>query len=232
MTYANFKDSVISYLNRSAAVVVTGGNVDLVLLAMNDARRAAQREYSFEMNATQAFVQLSMLGKSLMTDFRTAPSGTTVTMVKRIDALWEYTTTTIASTTVYYPTQSIELRRKHALRDHVPSDPNAAALTAPTISTFAYLQGQKLFHTNLTTQTWVLADVIEFQGDHKGGTVEDIWLLYFTDWLRMATLASLNLWLKDNERTAIDQALLGGLWQSVKKFDAEQSISTDDLSLD
>lgn len=215
--------------------MVTTANTDLVLIAMNDARRWAQREYTFEQNATQAFVYLSMLGKSLLTDFRTTPSsasGTVVVVVKRIDALFEYATTTINSTTVYYPTLGIELRRRMAIAAHVPSEPLATALTSPTLGTFAYLQGQKLYHTNLTTQTWVLADVIEFLPDHAGGTSEDIFLKYYTDWLRVATLASLNVWLKDNERTPIDQALLGGLWNSVKQFDAQQAVSTDDLSLD
>ena len=232
MTYANFKDMVAGYLNRSAASVVTAASVDLILIAMNDARRMAQRSYDFEMLSMQAFVQLSMLPKSLLTDFKTAPSGSTTVVVKRVDGLWEYSTQTIAATTVYYPTKSIEFRRKMALRAHVPSDPNATALTAPTIREFAYVQGTNIAHTSLTTQTWVMADVIEFMGDHAGGSVEDIWLVYFTDWLKWATLANLNVWLKDSERTVIDANLVASSWAGVKAFDARQAHSTDDLSLD
>lgn len=232
MTYANFKDQVVGYLNRTAASVVTTGAQDLVLAAMNDARRWAQRQYTFEMNATQSFVQLSMLGKSLLADFRTAPAGSTVVVVKRIDSIHEYSTETIASTTVYYPTKRIEYRRRQALYSHLPSDPSSTALGNPTVNEFAYLHGVKLYHTNLTTQTWVMADVIEQLADHDGGSGTDIFLNYFTDWLKFATLANLNVWLKDSERTVIDQALLAGMWESVKQFDAQQAISTDDLSLD
>ena len=232
MTYANFKDMVVGYLNRAAAAVVTVGAQDLVLLAMNDARRIAQRSYDFEMLSTTAFVSLSMIPKSMLTDFKTTPALSTTTIVKRIDALWEYGSTTVGATTVYYPTKSIEFRRKMSLRNHVPSDPNSAALSAPTIREFAYVQGVNIAHTSLTTATTVMADVIEFMPEHAGGSVEDIWLVYFTDWLKWATLANLNVWLKDSERTVIDANLINASWAGVKSFDARQAHSTDDLSLD
>lgn len=232
MTYANFKDMVVGYLNRPAANVVTTGAQDLVLLAMNDARRSAQREYDFEMLSTQAFVSLSMIPKSLLTDFKTTPALSTTLVVKRVDALWEYGSTTVGATTVYYPTKSIEFRRRMALRAHVPSDPNSSALSAPTVREFAYIQGTNIAHTSLTTATTIMADVIEFMPDHAGAGVEDIWLVYFTDWLKWATLANLNVWLKDSERTVIDQTAFSIAWKNVKSFDARQAHSTDDLTLD
>lgn len=232
MTYANFKDSVVSYMNRTAAAVVTAGSIDLVLQAMNDARRWAQREYNFEGNATQAFVSLSMVPKSMLTDFKTTPALNTTVVAKRVDALYEYGATTVGATTVYYPTRRIELRRRSAIVPFVPADPQATALTSPAQSSFAYVHGVNIAHTNLTTATTVMADIIEFMGDHAGGAVEDIFLIYYTDWLKWATLANLNVWLKDSERTVIDQNLVSTTWASVKRHDAQQSYSTDDLSLD
>ena len=232
MTYANFKDQVVSYMNRAAAAVVTVGAQDLVLAAMNDARRWAQREYAFDGNATQAFVSLSMISKSLLTDFYTTPALSTAVAVKRVDALYEYASTTVGATTVYYPTLQIELRRRNAIRPYIPADPLATALSAPSLSTFAYVHGTTIAHTNLTTATVVMADVIKFMADHAGDSTEDIWLTYYTDWLKFATLANLNIWLKDSERTVIDQNLVATLWASVKRHDAQQAVSTDDLSLD
>lgn len=232
MTYANFKDQVVSYMNRAAAAVVTVGAQDLVLAAMNDARRWAQREYTFDGNATQAFVSLSMIPKSMLTDFKTSPALSTTIVAKRVDALYEYSSSTVGVTTVYYPTHQIELRRRNALKAYIPGDPDATALTSPSLRQFAYVQGTNIAHTNLTTATTVMADIVEFMGDHAGGGVEDIFLTYYTDWLKFATLANLNVWLKDSERTAIDQNLVSTLWASVKRHDAQQAASTDDLSLD
>lgn len=219
-------------MNRAAAAVVTVGAQDLVLAAMNDARRAAQREYAFEGNSTQAFVSLSMIPKSLFTDFKTTPALSTTLAVKRVDALYEYTTALVGATTVYYPTSRIELRRRHAITSFIPTSVSATALRSPSLAGFAYIQGTNIAHTNLTTVTTVLADVIEFLSDHAGASVEDIFLTYYTDWLKFATLANLNVWLKDSERTVIDLNLVAGLWQSVKTHDSQQAVSTDDLSLD
>lgn len=232
MTYANFKDVVSGYLNRTAAAVVSAGAQDLILDAMNNARRDAQRRYAFEGNATQAFFSLSMIPKSMLTDFKTTPALSTTTVVKRIDAIYEYASTAVGATTVYYPVRKIELRRRMAVGTFVPMDPSATALTSPVISEFAYIQGVNVTHTNLTTATTVLADVIEFLPEHVGGAVEDIFLTYYTDWLKFATLANLNIWLKDKERTPIDQVIISNLWESVKSHDAQQAASTDDLSLD
>lgn len=232
MLYSVFKDIVASYLNRAAASVVTASATDLILTAMNDARRAAQREYTFEQASRQAFVQLSMIQKSMQTDFKDAPSGSNTVVVKRVDNLWEYSTTTISATTVYYPVKGIPFRRKLALKANVPFDPRENSLASPTLTDFVYIQGQSIAHTNLTTPTWVMADVIEFLTDHAGGSVEDIFLLYHTDWLKWATLANLNVWLKDTERTQVDQLLLQRTWDTVKQLDSQQANSTDNLDLE
>lgn len=232
MTYANFKDQVVGYLNRAAASVVTVGAQDLVLVAMNDARRWAQREYAFDGNASQVFVSLSMIPKSLLTEFYATPALSTAVAVKRIDSLFEYASTTVGATTVYFPTQQIELRRRNAVKPYIPADPLSTALSAPSLNSFAYVHGTTLRHTNLTTPTTVMADVITFLPDHDGGSSEDIFLTYYADWLKWTTLANLNVWLKDSERTVIDQNLVSTTWASVKRHDAQQAVSTDDLSLD
>lgn len=219
-------------MNRAAASVVTVGAQDLVLAAMNDARRVAQREYAFEGNSAQVFVSLSMAPASLLTDFYSTPALSTAVPVKRLDALYQYGTSAVGATTVYYPTQSISLRRRLDVAPFVPTSPRDTALASPMLSSFAYLQGVNVRHTNLTTATTVMADVIAFLADHAGDSVQDIFLTYYTDWLKFSTLANLNVWLKDSERTPIDLNLVAGLWQSVKTHDAQQAVSTDDLSLD
>lgn len=231
MLYSVFKDQVLSYLNRAAAAVVTDAAADLVLVAMNDARRWAQRQYNFSMLEQPVFVNLSMLPKSMLTDFTVTPGGAVI-VVKRVDSLWEYGTTTISATTAYYPTKGIPLRRRMSLKQQVPLDPDSTALANPTGNDFAYIQGTNIAHTNLTTVTSVMADAVVMLAEHAGDTVQDIFLTYHIDWLRWMTLASLNVWLKDTERTPIDVNLLQNSWDGVKQFDANQAVSTDDLSLD
>lgn len=223
MTYANFKDMVCSYSNRIAALYSTVGAQDVVLLAMNDARRQAQRLYKFNLCKRQAFVKVSVLPQSMLTDFDADPSGSgALVIVNRLDELWEYGTATVAATTCYYPTKQLLIRRRAELEYAAPNPtwPNQHSTSAMTDS-FAYSVGTNIYHSNLTVQTWYLAFVVEFLADHAGASVEDIFLTYFTDWLKWATLANLNYWLKENERIQVDAVLVASLWNSVTQFDSQ-----------
>lgn len=223
MTYANFKDMVCSYSNRLAALYATVGSQDVVLIAMNDARRQAQRLYKFNLAKRTAFVKLSLLPQSTLTDFDVDPSGSgAAVIVNRLDELWEYGTTTVASTTVYYPTKQLDTRRRAELTYASPNRTWPATSSAAAITdSFAYTVGTSVYHSNLTTQTWFMAYIVEFLAEHDGGSSEDMFLTYFADWLKWATLANLNYWLKENERVNIDAALVSQLWNSVTQFDSQ-----------
>lgn len=225
MTYTNFKDMVCSYSNRVAALYASVGAQDIVLIAMNDAIREAQRRYTFNSLGRRAFVSLSMLPKSMLTDFYTTPALSTAMVVKRVDALWEYSSTSIASTTAYFPTKKIELRRRANLEYSIPTSPFTGTGTSnnPVTSDFAYLHGLNLHHSSLTTPTTVMADVVEFIPDHDGGASTNFFLNYGTDWLKFATLGNLNVWLKDSERFNIDANLITNAWNSLTQFDAQQA---------
>jgi hypothetical protein len=238
MTYANFKTTVLSYLNRAAATF-TSGSLDYVLAAMNDARRAAQRGYTFNLARRPAFVDVSLVGKSLLTDFKSAPSGSTTVVVKQIDDIYEYSSTTVGSTTAYYRTAMIPYRRISQFQlgelpqsTSVDGSIDIADTTTDSISGFCYIQGTTLYHSTLATATWVMCDVVEMIADHDGGSSEDIFLTYFVDWLKYATLLNLNQFLKDSERFPIDAQFMQTLWDSVKQYDAQQSAASGAISLD
>lgn len=223
--YGDFKDTIASYANRGASLFTTTGGLDLILLAMNDARRQAQRDYTFNMLRQYAFCQLSMLPVSMLTDFDADDSGSgALVVVKRIESLWEYGIIVINATNAYYPTKQIDLRSMATLEFAVPQKPwpwqQSDVTTTPT---FAYLQGNRLFHSNLSTPTWTMADVIAFLPDHDGGAGTDIFLTYFKDWLKFATMANLNLWLKASDRFSIDETVMTRLYNSMTTFDAQQS---------
>jgi hypothetical protein len=236
MTYADFKTTVLSYANRSSAVF-TSGSLDYVLAAMNDARRAAQREYTFTLNRRTAFAQLSLAPCSLLTDFDTTPASGTLCVVKQVDAIFNYGTANVGATAYYYRTEKV-LFQRHSAFDTLQFAPETLGGTPTIVSgvlaqskQFAYIQGTGLVHSTLTTPTWYLCDVVEWLADHAGDTTQDIFLTYFADWLKYATLMNLNQFLKDGERFPIDSAFVGRLWESVKQYDSQMGASTGAIDL-
>lgn len=232
MTYTNFKDLVCSYNNRLAALFATVGAQDVVLAAMNDARRQAQRKYKFNLCKRQAFVNLSILPQTFLSDFKSAPAGSTTVVVSRLDSLWEYGSATVASTTAYYPTRQVDTRRSPELSYAVPQRPwpwQGSAVA--TTNQFAYCIGPNVYHSTLTTQTWHMAYVVEFLPDLTSSATTDVFLDYFTDWLKFATIANLNVWLKDSERFNIDANTMATLWESVVQYDSQQE-TIGDINLD
>lgn len=232
MTIANFTDLIASYSNRVAALFTTVGAQDVILAAMNDARRDAQRRYRFNMNTRQVFAQLSLKPASLLSDFKVDPIGGAAVVVSRLDSLWEYGTQTVASTACYYPTRELDIRRSSELSTSINSKPwpfQSSSVTAT--ADFAYMMGTDIRHSNLTTQTWFMGQAVVFLPDLISSDSPDIFLTYFTDWLKFATLLNLNVWLKDAERFNIDTAVMTTLWNSVTQFDAQQANPTN-ISLD
>ena len=229
MTIAEFTDVVASYMNRTSASFATANSQDVILAAMNDARRMAQRDYTFEMNKRMAYVELSLLGKSLLTDFDAAPNDTTTVVVKRVDGFWEYASASVGGTTVYYRTKKLDFRSAATFRNELPVRPD---LTLDETADFAYQLGVKVYHSNLTTATGFLADVVEFLPDLAAGGTPDIFLTYHVDWLKFATIANLNTWLKDSERAPLDMNMVARLWETVKQFDAQMGASTGSIDLD
>lgn len=238
MTYANFKTTVLSYVNRNSAVF-TSGSLDYVLAAMNDARRAAQRDYTFNLNRTVGFVEVSLVGKSLLTDFDATPNGTAM-VVKQVDAVYEYSTATVGGNTAYYRTARLPYYRQSQFERELPLAGGTfgveTSIAPQDILTnqmgFVYVQGTKIYHSRLTTPQWLMCDVVEILPDHDGGSSEDIFLTYFSDWLKYATILNMNQFLKEEYRFQIDMVFYNQLWESVKQFDAHQSAASGALIAD
>ena len=242
MTYANFKQSVLDYVNRTSTVFTSSTSIDYVLQAMNDARRAAQREYTFNLLRRQAFAQVSIAPTSLLTDFDADPTGSgALVIVKQVDAVFEYGTASVGGASKYYRTNKIPCYRHSQFEVELEYSSTVyggvATTTVGTLATakqWVYLQGSNVYHSSLTTAAWLMFDVVEFMADHAGGssTVEDIWLTYFLDWLKYATIMNLNQFLKDTERLPVDNKYYLDLWKSVKQFDSQLSVAGTSMNLD
>jgi len=235
MTIANFKARIYGFINRSSTLFTTteGASIDQVTYAMTDAMIAGQREHSFELNRTDAFLSTSEVGANWMTGCKTTPGGATAVLMRRIDSVWNYSTNVVSAGTVYSRTSKIDFGTVGDFKRELPIDGGSLTLEQNTLTTarrkFVYLNGQNLHVVTVGTTTPVLVNGIKFLDTP---TDNDVFLTYFSDWYFWATLIQLNQFLKDDQRVNIDLAFVGRLWQSVKELDGQIANSGDIASLD
>lgn len=158
--------------------------------------------------------------------------------MKRVDGVWNYVSNPIPSGgTVYLRTSFIDSGVLGDFRRSLPAyDTSQLIITNNpqwwSRQTFWYLQGGKLFVTNITATTTYLIEGIQWLPDLADGDPEDMFLTYFPDWLLYASVAALNVYLKDSERFPIDMTVMERLWQSVKQMDGEVANSGTWTNLD
>lgn len=227
MTIANFKLFVEGWLNRDAGSFTVGG-FDFLLQAMNDARRAAQRDHAFELLRTEdAYLATSAMGANWATGCKTTPGGATAILMRRIDEIWQYAPGTIDSTTCYLRTARIQFNTSGDLKRELPVQNGNFPLIANqnqlwVQNMMGYAIGTKLYVTGTATSSTNYKLVgIQWLDDLTGSETPDIFLTYFTDWFRMATVMALNTYLKDSEKFAIDTVLMRRAWESVLSFDGQ-----------
>lgn len=223
-------------MNRTAGSF-TVGTQDNLLNAMNDARRAAQRAHNFELLRTgDAYLTTSSGGAPWTTGCKTTPGGGTAILMKRIDSVWQYSSTVISSTTYYIPTARVPFDTSGDLKRNLPVV-NTAYLTVnqqtPFVTAqFAYVVGINLFCTAIPgTATYKLYG-IQWMDDLTGSEGPDIFLTYFTDWFRIATIFFLNTYLKDNERFPIDAQVLSAAFKSMTQMDGDVANMGEQANLD
>lgn len=234
MTLANFKQQVANMMNRTLASLTSDNSQDMLLMAMNDARRAAQRDHEFELNRTEdAYLSTSASGANWQTGCKTTPGGATAVLMRRIDEVWNYSTSTAAAT--FYPrttridfSYSGQFKRELATQSDRLTNPQDYAVQ----NRFAYCIGSTLYVTTVTSATIQKLVGVKFLDDLADGADPDIFLTYFPDWLRYATIAALNVYLKDSERFPIDQKVMDRLWQSVKQYDGGIANMGESVNLD
>jgi hypothetical protein len=229
MTIADFEATVASYMNRPLASWTVGG-LDMILQAVNDCRRAAQRDYAFELFERMAFVQLSQNPANIMTDFKADPSGAGATVqIRIIRGLWEY----VQNGAIYTRTRQLDLRSLSTWRQELPFKDTPLTVYDATqqrqpqnLRQFAYMQGMNVYHSAVLPPQWFLADVVEWQPDLAIDSDPDVFLIYFADWLKWATIAQLNGYLKEDQRVMISAQAMSAAWENVKQFDAQITAST------
>ena len=235
MTIANFKTMVAAYMNRTAASLIVNSQ-DLLLQAINDARRSAQRAHEFELLRTEdCYLATSAVGANWMTGCKTAPGGSTAILMRRVDEVWNYATATTPST--YYPrTTRIPFSYTGQFKRELPAaDTSTIMMPQDYIlsNRFAYCTGSKLYITTATTTaSYKLVGIAWLDDLSTGSEDPDIFFTYYTDWLKYATIAALNVYLKDSERFPIDAQMMTTLWYSVKGHDGGIANMGESVNLD
>lgn len=240
MTLANFKARIYGFINRTSTVFTTteSASIDQVLYALNDARRSAQREHSFELLRGDAFLSTSEIGANWQTGCKTTPGGATARLMKRLDSVYNFSTSTIPAGTLYARTSKVDFGNIGDFKRELSTDSGTEFLIQTASSSllarrkFAYTNGANLHVVTIDTTANVMLNGITFLDDLADGDAADIFLTYFSDWLFWATIIQLNQFLKDSERINIDSAFVGKLWQSVKEMDGQIANSGDSVSLD
>lgn len=223
MTLANFKSLVLAYVNRDSASLTSVNSQDILLGAINDARRAAQRMHDFELCKTEdAYLTTHAGGALWTTGCKTTPGGGTAIEMKRVDEVWNYSSNVIGATTYYPRSTRVDYSYSGRFKRELSTSGNPRydqTVQDAVNEKFAYTTGPRLFVTTVNTATHFKLVGIQWLSDLADGDSPDIFLTYFTDWLKYATIAALNTYLPASERFAIDAAILDGLWNGVKFHD-------------
>ncbi len=238
MTIANFKTMVAGYMNRTAASFTGAPGGDILLLAMNDARRDAQLAHDFELLRTEdAYLSTHAGGANWQTGCKTTPGGGTAILMKRIDEVWNASTLTIGATTYYPRTTRIpygytgQMKRELSVVDGVFVT-DALSQNYSIQNKFAYAVGSQLFVTTVTTATNFKLVGIQWADDLTGSESPDMFLTYFTNWFKFATILALNVYLKDSERFPIDAAVAQRAFELVKTADGTIANMGESVNLD
>lgn len=238
MTLANFKSYVAAWINRPTAGLTSVNGVDILLQAINDARRQAQRDHTFNLNKSEdVYIASHMGGVDWTTGAIDAPGSVTNVALKQIHEVWMYYPGNVGATTYYLRTSRIPFTTSFDFKTTLPTQGtqeqwlNRTPPTAFTLSMFAYCQGTKFYITTLNTSTTVKLIATKWLGDLADGDDPDIFLTYYTDWLLLATIKNLNVYLKDSERFPIDSSVMNQRWESVKQHDGSQAQMGEGVTL-
>jgi hypothetical protein len=224
MTLLNFKKAVYAMMGRSIGTDTSDGTfvvngVDLCLLAINQARLAAQRDHDFTALEGVYGAQISKYGKSY-DEFVTVPEGETAVSMRTVRGVHKYALSG----------SSVELLERYDMQ-HVSELDRVGGRDLASDRIFCYSFGRKLFLWN-SGPTWVAVRGIALLSDltsaDNNGT--DFFLTHGYDWLLWKSCQILNGFVKEDSRINISTSLLAQAWESLVKVD--QNFDADWTSLD
>jgi hypothetical protein len=228
MVFSDFQAYVAAYINRplSSFMILPTSGVSILTQAINDAKRAAQREFDFKQQQARGFISTSAFGAdlSLTTVDPTATPPSYVNVMYVISA-WRYATIATGPTTYdYIRTQKYNFMVERDLRNIIPA--RMDALREPNTLPISYKQrvyvrGTTIYLTGIpnpiTTgapvNIWI--DVMSWLPDYVNPTDTDFFITLYTDWFVIKVIQQLNFYLKEDQRIQISANIVLDKWNSV-----------------
>lgn len=224
-----------AYINRTVAELTVSG-LAMALDAMNMAKLDAQRRHNFKMCRSSGYIATTVLGNSMVnatSDF----AGTVPMSFKYIEAMW----TVATNASVQYrgnrvPAMTIgDQKLLHGTSTQWNSTTPAAL---PPNSLQNQSMSQRWFQNGLlvcvndvfTTAQVFWIDGITWLPAYDGTTTtDDFFLVYDYDWLFLAALDYMNLFLKEDQRIPISSTKMEKLFNSVVAYDEQFSEGAFDI---
>ena len=231
MNISAFKQLLASFVQRSPTIFEENG-VDKLMLAANHAKSFAQRQLSFELARATVEVSVNKQDGGSLYQAKQLVTGAPV-RVRTIERAF------LEGTSGYYPvdviTRNSQIKRLARAIDR--SNPDEVIVTT------SYPLCVVRFGMNVFVDPWnddiaggeqmnVRMDVVQWMPDYSDTVVEDFFLVECQDWMLYRSLLELNIFLKEDQRVAIPDALAKESWESVRAWNESLISSQDDLHLD
>ena len=243
-TFAQIKMQVAAYMQRSPASFVhlyAPSSVDLLSLAVNQARKWMELERNFELSRVQTELSISLANGSDISGM-TLLDGVTAVSVKSIAKAF----LPIAGTTDGWFPIEVMSRDKHLERlqryyDQVTDLTTVNGAQTSLVPYFAVVRtGDLLYLTPNDTAVYgnvdpidVRFDVFKWLPDYSTDGSTDFLLTHCETFMLLRSAYQLNFFLKDDQRINISNAVMEKEWHSVVAWDSNLVVnSSSDANLD
>ena len=240
-TAAQLRTAVAGFMQRDPAVFVRG-DVDLLLVATNNARLYAERRVDFELSKVDVLVpNVDLLNGANITTAVLRSDGTTPVRIKKI--ITPFLGLNNGQGPAAYP---VDLWTRKKWNDRVKARYEAARPTDTedfafiTDAPFVVIQdGNTVFVAPPDVSAFPINpfplwfNVVQWLPPYVDGTENDFVLDNCFDWMMFYCISQLNFYLKEDERVSLSATMLKDTWDSLVTWNNELIKSaTDDVDLD
>lgn len=257
MIVSTFKSILAAFANRDQSLFQVGNPpVDLLLTAMNNSIKWAQRTIDFELCRVNVDVSVDLLnGADLSTAVlhgsrvddgtgtNTLTAGTPVS-VNKIERAFLPVNNTLSWQPCDFISRNSQVRQQQMVNDHYTynisrsTEPYNLSVASPNPAVIRYGNTIYVWPGNNgnagpfagTNPITVGLDVVQWLPDFVNPTDTNFLMDNCQDWLMYRTLAELNFFLKASDRFAITDKMLADSWQSVVDWNGSLEDMGDDVS--
>lgn len=226
---------------RDTSVFVTTDGLDLLLLAVNNAKDFCQRAIKFEYAKSFATIQNVDLqvGGSLTSAVRYGTTnGVSIRNIERAWLGFADGSGQFPITFVSRDAYSRRLQRKYENASRATPDTTFASMVDGSPFTLTQV-GQQIYVTPANSEAFgsstpsVFLDIVEWLADFDGTAQSSFLFDYCFQLMMFRSIVELNFFLKEDQRVAISSAVLDSLWNNVVQWNANIiGTSVDDANLD